>query len=178
MPVAGLSVSWPEGGSSKRRGGVAIRIILRRGESWRGSRWEPLRVPPPLNRLPWDIAQTEFGVQGADFVGVMATLLLGAAQTQFTVQVTDSTGGCRPTSADWRANADRFWCRLEWSRERARCGWNGTNLIAVWSTFGCSDRSVTGACWDRWRPVASKRRSWWSAPNSQIVTWSSTATSG
>ena len=53
---------------------------------------EPLRVPPPLNRLPWDIAQSEFGVQGADFIGVMATLPLGAAQTQFTVQVADSKG--------------------------------------------------------------------------------------
>ena len=48
---------------------------------------DPLRVPPPLNRLPWDIAQTEFGVQGADFIGVMATLLLGSAQMQFTAQV-------------------------------------------------------------------------------------------
>ena len=30
---------------------------------------EPLRVPPPLNRLPWDIAQDAFGLQGADFLG-------------------------------------------------------------------------------------------------------------
>jgi hypothetical protein len=31
---------------------------------------EPLRLPAPLNRLPWDIAQDEFGVKGADFIGV------------------------------------------------------------------------------------------------------------
>jgi hypothetical protein len=43
---------------------------------------EPLRLPAPLNRLPWDIAQSEFGVQGADFIGVMATLLLHSAQSQ------------------------------------------------------------------------------------------------
>lgn len=43
----------------------------------------PLRLPPPLNRLPWDIAQSEFGVQGADFIGVMGALLLRSAQSQF-----------------------------------------------------------------------------------------------
>jgi hypothetical protein len=43
---------------------------------------EPLRLPSPLNRLPWDIAQSEFGVQGADFIGVMGTLLLHSAQFQ------------------------------------------------------------------------------------------------
>ena len=43
---------------------------------------EPLRLPSPLNRLPWDIAQSEFGVQGADFIGVMGALLLHPAQFQ------------------------------------------------------------------------------------------------
>src|SRR6266571_1901082 len=41
---------------------------------------EPLRLPPPLSRLPWDIAQDEFGVQGADFIGILSTVLLRAAQ--------------------------------------------------------------------------------------------------
>jgi len=27
---------------------------------------EPLRLPPPLPRLPWDLAKDEFGAQGAD----------------------------------------------------------------------------------------------------------------
>lgn len=31
----------------------------------------PLRMPAPLSRLPWDIAQAEFTVQGADFIGVL-----------------------------------------------------------------------------------------------------------
>ncbi len=34
----------------------------------------PLRLHPPLNQLPWDIAQSEFGTQGADFLGVMGGL--------------------------------------------------------------------------------------------------------
>ena len=50
----------------------------------------PLRLSAPLSRLPWDIAQDEFGVKGADFIGVMGTLLLGAAQDQFKAYVVDS----------------------------------------------------------------------------------------
>jgi hypothetical protein len=53
---------------------------------------EPLRLPPPLNRLPWDIAQDEFGVQGADFIGIFGTVLLRAAQDQFRAYPMDSTG--------------------------------------------------------------------------------------
>ena len=34
----------------------------------------PLRVPEPLDRLPWDVAQTEFGVQGAAFLAVLGGL--------------------------------------------------------------------------------------------------------
>ena len=44
---------------------------------------EPLRLPPPLDRLPWDIAQSEFGVKGADFIGVMCALLIHPAQSEF-----------------------------------------------------------------------------------------------
>jgi hypothetical protein len=51
----------------------------------------PLRVPPPLDRLPWDIAQDEFGVQGADFLGIFGRLLLGAGQDQRRVEVADSS---------------------------------------------------------------------------------------
>ena len=43
---------------------------------------EPLRVWPPLDRLPWDIAQDEFGVQGADFLGVFGQVLVHYAQDQ------------------------------------------------------------------------------------------------
>ena len=53
---------------------------------------EPLRLPTPLNELPWDIAQDEFGVKGADFIGAFGTVLLRAAQDQFRAYTTDSTG--------------------------------------------------------------------------------------
>ena len=37
---------------------------------------EPLRVPAPLDKLPWDLAKDQFGGKGADFIGVMGRLLL------------------------------------------------------------------------------------------------------
>ena len=50
----------------------------------------PLRLPPPLDQLPWDIAQSEFGVKGADFIGVMGTLLVHAAQSELLAYALDS----------------------------------------------------------------------------------------
>jgi hypothetical protein len=52
---------------------------------------EPLRLPAPLNQLPWDVAQDQFGVQGADFMGVMGALLVRATQDQFRAYRVDST---------------------------------------------------------------------------------------
>ena len=52
---------------------------------------EPLRMPPPLSQLPWDIAQSQFGTEGADFIGVVGKVLLCAAQSQFKAYVADAT---------------------------------------------------------------------------------------
>ena len=52
---------------------------------------EPLRLPAPLSKLPWEIAQFEFGVQGADFIGHLGIVLLQCAQSQFKAYVADST---------------------------------------------------------------------------------------
>jgi len=78
----------------KRRGASGIRItfVARRMQE-RGAREqppEPLRLPSPLSRLPWDVAQTEFGVQGADFLGVMGKVLLRPTQFEFRGHVVDS----------------------------------------------------------------------------------------
>ena len=51
---------------------------------------EPLCLPTPLNQLPWDIAQSQFGVQGADFIGVMDALLLHSTQFQLKAYRIDS----------------------------------------------------------------------------------------
>ena len=52
---------------------------------------EPLRLPHPLSNLPWDIAQDEFGVKGADFIGIMSSVMLGAAKKQSSREIIDST---------------------------------------------------------------------------------------
>jgi hypothetical protein len=48
-------------------------------------------VPAPLNRLPWEIAKDEVGAKGADFIGLMGTLLLRSAKDEFRAYVVDST---------------------------------------------------------------------------------------
>lgn len=53
---------------------------------------EPLRTPPPLSRLPWDLAKDQFGGQGADFIGVASRLLLRTAKDQFKAYLIDSKG--------------------------------------------------------------------------------------
>ena len=81
------------GGRSKNNGESVIRSnfiarrILDRGKADRAP--EPLRLPPPLSQLPWDIAQFEFGVKGTDFIGVLGTVLLRGAQSQFEAYLTD-----------------------------------------------------------------------------------------
>lgn len=72
---------------------------------------EPLRLPPPLSRLPWDIAQSQFGIQGADFIGVMGTLLLRNAQSQSAAYVLETTGPAdtlpnKPTQSQIRPVAE------------------------------------------------------------------------
>ena len=66
--------------------GVAYRIQQRGAQEQPP---EPLRLPPPLSQLPWDLAKDEFGRQGADFIGVLSALLLRTAKDQFRVYVTD-----------------------------------------------------------------------------------------
>jgi hypothetical protein len=66
---------------------VAWRI-QERSKSERAA--EPLRLPHPLSNLPWDIAQDEFGVKGADFIGAMGAVVLRAAKNQFKGEVVDS----------------------------------------------------------------------------------------
>src|SRR6266545_3605875 len=50
---------------------------------------EPLRLPAPLNQLPWDIAKDQFGPKGAEFIGVMGTLLLQSAKDQLEMYLVD-----------------------------------------------------------------------------------------
>ena len=45
------------------------------------------RHPPPLERLPWDLAKDEFKAQGCDFLQVFGRVLLGGVKDQIRKQV-------------------------------------------------------------------------------------------
>jgi len=59
-----------------------------RGRSNATEAVDPPRVPPPLTRLPWELAQEEFGVVGADFLGSLGRML---AKSPMPIQVHEET---------------------------------------------------------------------------------------
>ena len=57
----------------------------------KGERPEVPVLRPPLDRLPWEVAQTEFGAQGAEFMAIFGRLLHRDAQTQLRLQAPDTS---------------------------------------------------------------------------------------
>jgi hypothetical protein len=51
----------------------------------------PMRLPAPLARLPWDLAQDAFKPQGAGFLALFGRVLHRAAQDQMPAQGLDTT---------------------------------------------------------------------------------------
>lgn len=69
---------------------VALRILERgKQKEKEGRNPPPLRLPAPLDRVPWDLAQDALGVQGADLLGVLGKVLLLHAQDQIASQVSN-----------------------------------------------------------------------------------------
>jgi hypothetical protein len=66
---------------------VARRLQARAVEA----RDPELRLPPPLSRLPWDLAQSQFGAQGADFMAELGRVVVRVRQSQSGVQAPDSS---------------------------------------------------------------------------------------
>jgi hypothetical protein len=50
---------------------------------------DPPRVPPPLSQLPWEMAQEEFGVMGADFIASLGRIVVGHAKDQILAKVAE-----------------------------------------------------------------------------------------
>src|SRR5260370_33149479 len=50
---------------------------------------EPLRLPAPLDQLPWDVAKDQFGPQGADFIAVMSALIVRSAKDEWAAYLID-----------------------------------------------------------------------------------------
>jgi len=75
-----------------RNQGYAIAWRLDRRAAQAPQPPEPLRLPAPLNQLPWEFAKDQFGAQGADFIGVMGALILRTAKDQFRLYPIDPEG--------------------------------------------------------------------------------------
>ena len=75
----------------RRNPGYANAWRIDRRASQTPSPPEPLRLPAPLNQLPWELAKDQFGSPGADFIGVMGALIIRTAKDQFRAYLTDPT---------------------------------------------------------------------------------------
>ncbi len=64
------------------------RLQRRGGE---GTRDGP-HAPPPLHRVPWDLAKDEFGVQGTEILGCLGRLLVRHAKDEMRGQPGGSSG--------------------------------------------------------------------------------------
>lgn len=53
---------------------------------------DPVEVPAPLSELPWEVAQKQFGVQGADFLAHFGRLLLFDSKKLVPAEVPETTG--------------------------------------------------------------------------------------
>ena len=67
---------------------AAYRLVQRAVKT--GPAPEPLRLPAPLDQLPWDLAKDQFGPQLTDFIGVAGALIVRFAKDQFRSHVIDS----------------------------------------------------------------------------------------
>src|SRR5260370_15758004 len=86
---------------------IAYRIDQRAAQTETSP--ETLRVPAPLNQLPWEFAKDEFGSQRADFIGVMGSLMVRTAKDEFRAYLLDSTR-LPAHFPPRRERRDRAWC--------------------------------------------------------------------
>jgi hypothetical protein len=70
---------------------VKRRLAARRRRAAKGEAVDPLVVPAPLSKLPWDVAQKQFEVQGADFLAYLGKVLWRAVTKQWPGQGHDIT---------------------------------------------------------------------------------------
>src|SRR5271165_2358828 len=79
-----------QAGWRRRNPGYAIAYRIDQRAAQKEPEPEPLRLPAPLNQLPWAVAKDQFGAQGTDFIGVMGALLARSAKDQFRAYAIDS----------------------------------------------------------------------------------------
>src|SRR5260370_19745239 len=103
----------------RNRGYAAARRIDQRA----AQPSEPLRLPAPLNQLPWDVAKDQFGSQGTDFIAVMSALIVRSAKDQWAAYLIDPT---------------RLPNRLPPAPQKTSPGWGPTDPRAADHAIGAS----------------------------------------
>jgi len=73
---AALRVRTQAGWRGRNPGHALAWRARQRGEQSVREPVAPLRVPAPLDRLPWEAMQEEFGVQGTDYLAGLGRLLV------------------------------------------------------------------------------------------------------
>lgn len=121
---------------------------------------EPLRFPPPLTKLPWDLAKDEFGAKGADFIGVMGALIVQTAKDQFRAYLIDpaTLPGTLPLPP--RKSSPGL------GHTETRTSDDATGISPTGPPMGASASPraapAMGVCWRRWLTAASRRPLLWS----------------
>ena len=69
---------------------------------------KPLRIPPPLDKLPWEVAKDEFSPYGIDFIGVALALVVRNAKDEIRSYLIDSArlSGTLPISPEKTSSED------------------------------------------------------------------------
>jgi hypothetical protein len=70
---------------------IRRRIERRQQVAATGEAVDPLTVRPPLDQLPWDLAQAAFAVDGADFLAHLARLMRQPEKKSMADQVGEIT---------------------------------------------------------------------------------------
>jgi len=68
---------------------VAWRLDQRKKE---GEGGEPLRLAPPLNKVPWRLAKDVIGAQATDLLGVSSALILRTAKDVIAAHLSECKG--------------------------------------------------------------------------------------
>src|SRR6266478_5089744 len=76
---------------------------------------EPLRLPAPLNQLPWEFAKDQFGPQGTDFIGLMGALMVRSAKDQIRPYLLDPTRLPSTLPLASRKTSPKAGCCRRWS---------------------------------------------------------------
>jgi hypothetical protein len=69
--------------------GASYRLDQRRRV---GERAEPLRMPAPLDKVPWQVAKDVMGAEATELLGVSSRLILGAAKDVIRAHLAECKG--------------------------------------------------------------------------------------